>query len=166
MEAEERKKTVGEILRAERAKKKLSLDEVAFKTKISKRLVKCMEENKFSELPSAVAIKGFLKIYCEFLELPFEPLVNELKEQNILDRGPAIKLARSIETNAGVVENPANLRYGMYAASGFAVLLVLIILLVFAASCQRKESAHVKKAAPIVVTSIVVPRTIVTTGEQ
>ncbi len=180
-EPEERKKTVGEILRAERAKKKLTLDEVSFKTKISKRLIKCMEENKFSELPSPVALKGFLKIYSEFLGIPFEPLAAELKELSILDRKPALKISRPIEAKPGMMGNrPSDLKYVAYAVSGLAVLLVALILIAVATSCSHREPPKTKIAPAVVPTTEAapaksaparaplkkpVPRTVYPTGE-
>ena len=128
MEMEERKRTVGETLRAERAKKRLSLDEISLKTRISKRIIKCIEEDKFSEVASPVSLKGFLKIYCDFLGLPFDPILNELKEMNILGKGPDLKLTHRLDKTSVVAPNQMNVRYGLIAAAAAAAGLLLFLM--------------------------------------
>ncbi len=82
MEAEERKKTIGEILKAERARKKLSLDEVQATTRVHKRFLKSLEENNFSLIPTRVSARGFLKIYADFLGLDAKAIMVDFDREN------------------------------------------------------------------------------------
>ncbi len=62
-------KTVGEILRETRERKKISLLEAEKATKIKARFLEALERNDFSEINEATVIKGFIKNYAEYLGL-------------------------------------------------------------------------------------------------
>lgn len=69
-------KTVGQILKEQRTKKKLSLEEVEQETKIRTKYLQALEEDKFELIPGeTVVAKGFIKNYAEFLDLSPEKLV-------------------------------------------------------------------------------------------
>ncbi len=63
-------KSVGSALRAEREKKKLSLQDVHKFIKIHPKYLKALEDDDYSIFEGKVHAKGFLKIYSDFLELP------------------------------------------------------------------------------------------------
>ena len=65
---------VGAVLRAARLKRGLSLEAVAQQTRISKRFLEALEEDRFDEFPAFVYMRGFLKGYCEHLDVPFAEL--------------------------------------------------------------------------------------------
>ncbi len=67
--------TVGEILKKNREKKKKSLQQVERSTKIPQKTLKSLESNNFSTLPSLPYIKGFIRIYSQYLELDPDKLV-------------------------------------------------------------------------------------------
>lgn len=62
---------IGPILKAARLKRGQTLDAVAQQTRISKRFLEALENNRFDEFPALVYLRGFLKGYCEHLELDF-----------------------------------------------------------------------------------------------
>lgn len=62
-------KTVGEILKEARLQKGITLEEAQEITKIRKEFLQALEENNFSQLPSYISARGFLKNYTEFLGL-------------------------------------------------------------------------------------------------
>lgn len=67
-------KDVGSILKQARLRRGQSF-EVAFQhTRIPKKFLEALENNRFDEFPAAVYLRGFLKGYCEHLEVDFEPL--------------------------------------------------------------------------------------------
>ena len=57
-------KTVGEILRAARADKNITLESISTETKINLKYLKAIEENDFNSLPAAAFTKGFLQNYA------------------------------------------------------------------------------------------------------
>ncbi len=69
---------IGPILRAARLKRGQSLEAVAQQTRISKRFLEALEENRFEQFPAVVYLRGFLKGYCEHLDVNFEEIWNML----------------------------------------------------------------------------------------
>jgi cytoskeletal protein RodZ len=67
----------GVRLKKERESRKISLDEIANSTKISRRHLTELEEERFSELPGGVFNRGFVRAYARFLGLNEDELVAE-----------------------------------------------------------------------------------------
>lgn len=67
--------TVGSILKRERIKKGLSLENVHYELKIQIRILKLMESNQFHRMNNEIQIKGFLKNYSKLLNLNYENLI-------------------------------------------------------------------------------------------
>lgn len=65
---------IGPILRAARLKRGQSLEAVAQQTRISKRFLEALEENRFEQFPAVVYLRGFLKGYCEHLDVNFDEI--------------------------------------------------------------------------------------------
>ncbi|MEQ1920173.1 MAG: RodZ domain-containing protein [Elusimicrobiota bacterium] len=78
---------IGPILRAARLKRGQSLEAVAQQTRISKRFLEALEENRFEQFPAVVYLRGFLKGYCEHLDVNFDEIWNML---NATPETPAI----------------------------------------------------------------------------
>jgi len=55
----------GAYLREERENRELSLDVIGKKTKIQKKFLIALEEDRISELPSAAIVRGFIRSYAE-----------------------------------------------------------------------------------------------------
>ena len=67
----------GDGLKREREKKKITLDEVAGSTKISVRMLRALEEEKFDQLPGGIFNKGFVRAYARHLGLDAEQAVTD-----------------------------------------------------------------------------------------
>ncbi|HEX4047578.1 MAG TPA: helix-turn-helix domain-containing protein [Elusimicrobiota bacterium] len=65
---------IGSVLRAARLKRGQSLEAVAQQTRIPKRYLESLENDRLDEFPAFVYMRGFLKGYCEHLDVPFEQL--------------------------------------------------------------------------------------------
>ncbi len=74
---EEREPTLGERFKERRAAKKISLNEVFVETKINKKFLQAIEDDNFSLIPNQVALRGFLKIYSEYLGIPKEEILSK-----------------------------------------------------------------------------------------
>lgn len=72
-------KSVGEILRTNREKKNIDLEEVAGATKIKKEFLEAIERDDFQKISSEVITRGFIKNYAEFLELSPESVLSVFK---------------------------------------------------------------------------------------
>jgi cytoskeletal protein RodZ len=62
-------KTIGEILRAAREDKKLTVEQVNRETRISVQTIRSLERDDFGGFPSETYLKGFLRNYADFLGL-------------------------------------------------------------------------------------------------
>ncbi len=62
-------KTIGEILRAAREERRLSVEQVNRETKISAQTITALEADDFEGFPSETYLKGFLRTYADFLGL-------------------------------------------------------------------------------------------------
>lgn len=68
-------KSIGDILRRARDRKKLTLDDVTKAIKIHPNYIKALESDSYSIFSGKVHSKGFLKIYAEFLDLNVEEIL-------------------------------------------------------------------------------------------
>ncbi|MCI0451321.1 MAG: helix-turn-helix domain-containing protein [Candidatus Latescibacteria bacterium] len=62
-------KTIGEMLRAAREAKNLTVEQVNRETRISIQTIRSLERDDFGAFPSETYLKGFLRNYAEFLGL-------------------------------------------------------------------------------------------------
>lgn len=79
-------KTLGDILKAGRKKKNVSLDEAEEETKVRLKYLEALEEGRYELLPASVYAVGFLAKYAEFLEIDKEPLVSQFMQERGLER--------------------------------------------------------------------------------
>lgn len=68
-------KTAGEILKSERVKKGLSLEDVSQKTKIQVAFLQAIEERNYHKLPSSSYAKGLVRNYAQSLGLNIEKVL-------------------------------------------------------------------------------------------
>lgn len=80
---------LGPILRVEREKKGLSIDDVALYLKISGRVIRALEEGDESELPHNVYVRGFVRSYALFLGFNDEELTAALEAVDFDENTPA-----------------------------------------------------------------------------
>jgi hypothetical protein len=64
----------GAILRKRRMLRGQSLEAVHQHTRVPKRLLEALESNDEKAFPARIYMRGFMKTYCEYLELEFAPL--------------------------------------------------------------------------------------------
>lgn len=72
---------VGVTLRTARMARGESIESVGQRTRIPKRFLEALENGRPEELPAPVYWRSFLQDYCEYLEVPFEPLWAALKPE-------------------------------------------------------------------------------------
>jgi transcriptional regulator with XRE-family HTH domain len=73
---------IGEQLSAVRSARGIELEEVEERTKIRKRYLRAMEEERWELLPGAAYARAFLRTYAEFLALDGEALVEEYRRSH------------------------------------------------------------------------------------
>lgn len=80
--------TIGEQLRRQREKRKLSLDQAAEETRIRTHYLKALEENDWEALPTPFQMRGFLRSYANFLGLQPTLLLEQFDNKENLDSSP------------------------------------------------------------------------------
>jgi transcriptional regulator with XRE-family HTH domain len=73
--------SIGDILRRERLRRGLKLEQVSAHTKIGQQYLLAMEENRFERLPGGLFTRSFLQQYTYALDLDPEEVMASLKQQ-------------------------------------------------------------------------------------
>ncbi len=73
--------SIGDILRRERLRRGLKLEQVSAHTKIGQHYLLAMEENRFERLPGGLFTRSFLRQYTHALDLDEEEVIASLKQQ-------------------------------------------------------------------------------------
>lgn len=68
-------RSIGVILKSAREKKRVTLDDVYKNIKIHQNYIKALESDDYSVFSGKVHSKGFLKIYCEYLDLNVDDIL-------------------------------------------------------------------------------------------
>jgi cytoskeletal protein RodZ len=74
----EEKHVIGKALRNTRLSRKISIEKASKETKISQTYLRAIEEQDFDKIPGDVVLKGFIRVYSDFLGLDPAPLIAEL----------------------------------------------------------------------------------------
>lgn len=90
--------TLGDYLREERQKQGKTLEQIAQKTRINRSTLQAIEDNRDELLPSALHVRGFLKLYARELGLNMEDILARQPQQPIKQSGLSLPPAPDIET--------------------------------------------------------------------
>lgn len=136
---------VGTALRKKRQNRGLSLETVYQHTRIPKRLLEALENNDAAAFAAPVYRRGFLKNYCDYLELDFEPLWRELSGE-----GQKAPEARAKPKPAAVEgeKAPVALPLPDPVMLPFAIIALLLISGAVLWSLRGKESRPVQAPPP------------------
>lgn len=142
--------SIGEILKNERTKKKISIDEVFLKTRITPKAITLIEENKFNEFPNPTYTKYFIRTYAKFLGINSEDIA--LKFDQYLKKSEPIAKEAAKEKNIRLPQKTSNFKnYFPKIASIVVIFIVFILSAVFVKNIiskifTRKNSPIVQKA--------------------
>ncbi len=67
--------SLGEILKAAREKRNITIEQIARDTRISRRYIEALEQEDFTAFPGETYLIGFLRNYADYLGLPRDELV-------------------------------------------------------------------------------------------
>ena len=73
--------SVGEVLKKERERRQLTIDEAAQKLNLAPKYLKILETNSWPKLSGQVYIKTFLRKYAQFLEIDPQKLIDQYFEE-------------------------------------------------------------------------------------
>ena len=73
--------SIGQVLKQERETRRLSIEEVSSTTRIPRRTLESLEQDRFEDLPSGVFVRGFIKAYASAVDIDAEEVLARYKEQ-------------------------------------------------------------------------------------
>ena len=91
-------KITGELLKSERIKKDLSIQDVAYALKLSSRIIQAIENGDTDELPAKTFVRGFVKSYADYLKIDSEAVLKQFQEE----MGSTHPVPKTIATPVGV----------------------------------------------------------------
>lgn len=114
---------IGSVLRQARIRRGQSLEVVSQQTRIPKKMLEALETNRLEEFPAIVYLHGFLKNYCDHLDVNFEPLWSQVDPN---------KAKPAAAPDAGSAKRdhppPAEHREDMHAGPSAAQLLPFLLI--------------------------------------
>lgn len=117
--------TVGEILRAEREKKNLSVKDIENGTSIRALYITAIEEENYKIVPGEVYLKGFIRNYANYLGLDGKELV-ELYRQSQQSTVEQVPLEQRLKQERHKPRDPQEKSsWGKYVAAGVVIIAVV-----------------------------------------
>ena len=95
---------IGQILKTERESKKITLEQVEDVTKIRRKYLEAIENEKFEVLPGEVYVKGFVATYLKYLGIKDRPDVVEL----LKPKAPPVDISEQIAAAEQIHEEQAS----------------------------------------------------------
>jgi cytoskeleton protein RodZ len=93
--------SLGEFLRRERELRHISLDDVAERTKISRRYLAAIEEGQYDRLPGEAFIRGFIRAYAQSVGLDPEDALLLYTQERVVQEAPSIRAQRVAQESRG-----------------------------------------------------------------
>ena len=75
------RRSIGHCLKAERETRRLSIEEVSNTTRIPRKTLESLEDDRFEDLPSGVFVRGFIKAYASAVEIDADDILARFDEQ-------------------------------------------------------------------------------------
>jgi cytoskeleton protein RodZ len=145
-------KMTGQILRENRERKNISINEVAIATKINMKTIQAIESGDVGSLPPKTFLRGFVKSYATFLGLDVESVLNTFHEEMGSTR-PAPATEEKAETpppqprtkpSSQEANDAINPQASLAKRAGaFTIILVAVGLIVLV---QKKMESYEKEA--------------------
>jgi cytoskeletal protein RodZ len=89
---------LGEFLRRERELRHISLDDVAERTKISRRYLEAIEEGRYDRLPGETFVRGFIRSYAQSVGLDPEETLLLYNQTRVVQEVPPLRTERTSPT--------------------------------------------------------------------
>lgn len=108
--------SIGALLKSERETRDLSIEEVSSTTRIPRRMLESLEDDRFEDLPSGVFVRGFIKAYAFTVDIDADEVLARFDEQQ-----PKTTLTPPLVGIHG------NRSYGLLLAITTAALFAIIV---------------------------------------
>lgn len=74
-------KITGELLKTERLKQNMSVQDAAFSLKLSSKIINSIEAGETEELPAKTFVRGFVKSYAQLLKADVDQVMRQFQEE-------------------------------------------------------------------------------------
>ncbi len=117
--------TLGEFLQQTRQQRGVTLEQAAAQTKISLRMLRALELNDFSQIPSEVFVRGFVRSYASFLGLDESEVIKRYQESvpQFYTQTPKVEAPKDIP-----VQNPGKQTWAIKLMVGAVIVLMGIAI--------------------------------------
>jgi len=117
---------LGEYLKKERERKKISIEEIAKATHINPKLLEAMERNDFSGIPGIFYARNFLKTYLDAIGA----------DQNVFFQEHGNEIDRLMDEKKNIPEMYySKLRYSSFKKRNLFLIVAMAVLLIIAIFC-------------------------------
>ncbi|MCX5750002.1 MAG: helix-turn-helix domain-containing protein [Candidatus Saganbacteria bacterium] len=121
----EEKNRIGRVLKSARLEKGITLEKASKDTKITQKYLKSIEDEQFLNIPGEVVLKGFLRIYADYLKIDPGPLISELSKK--IKKEPKAEIKdQPVQKKADIIPL---LKNAMIVLSAVAAAVVIIMVL-------------------------------------
>lgn len=134
---------IGDVLRTERERRRVSLDAVERGTLIRRDFLELIDADRLDRLPSGAYAKGFIRSYATFLGLDAVPFVKAYEEHYAQ---PEPELASVVRRGVRVPPDRQRRAWKVSVGSAAGVLLVLGLLGVFGSDGAPEETPQAEAA--------------------
>lgn len=138
-------KITGQILKENRERKGISVNEVAIATKINTKTILALEDGDLNRLPPKTFLRGFVRSYASFLELDVESVLNTFQEEMGSTKPKpepeeAVAKSRASGEADDAINPKASLSMKIGAVTGILLLVVLIVFFKNKMESYEKET--------------------------
>ena len=134
--------TLGEVLRSERERRGITLEQVYSSTRIQLKILHALEADDYESLPAKPFIRGFIKTYARFIGLNDVELLTEYK--TFIDERIHGRPLRGVESNGHVFDRSEgdSSRTGLWVAMGSFLVVGAIGYLVLKPNLKSHRHGH------------------------
>lgn len=123
--------SIGDYLKSERETRRLSIEEVSSTTRIPRRTLESLEDNRFEELPSGVFVRGFIKAYASAVDIDAGEVLARFDQQS-----PKASTPPPLSTV------PRRRRYGALLLAITTITVFALIVATFALARRAPAQDH------------------------
>src|ERR1051325_5522744 len=131
--------SIGELLRRERIRRGLDLNDISHELKIARRFLDAIEDDRFDLLPGAVFARSFVRQYARLLDLDADELATEVNRMLQPEPAPSVAPSPDLppisDTKMSKAEDwqaVGDRRLTGWSSSLPALALVIVVMLVCA----------------------------------
>lgn len=147
--------TCGEIFQEAREKKGLSIDEVAERLHLAKRVIVGLEADDYKDIPDLIYAKGYVRAYARLLSLDTEKMKQAFTALPWQGK-KGVSADELASSHPVLTRDPLRFSRGRASRKWIFRLFLLLVVCVIAASVRDYYHHHEKHRPPLSKTTVVV----------